>query len=167
MDQGRCRGRRNNVTATTPGGAYVKSNRFAILLSILAVLSFWGAAIAHHSFAAEFDCGETRNAQRHRREVGDDEPSRMDHSGCYRAGRRRVRWMVETSNPNGLMRLGWTKNSLKPGDADHGRGIQGQGRIEHSKRRAGHSGGWTQRVRGFFLYPRATPGAGPGKVRRR
>ena len=24
--------------------------------------------------------------------------------------------MVETSNPNGLMRLGWTKNSLKPGD---------------------------------------------------
>ena len=26
------------------------------------------------------------------------------------------RWMVETSNPNGLMRLGWTKNSLKPGD---------------------------------------------------
>ena len=28
----------------------------------------------------------------------------------------KVRWMVETSNPNGLMRLGWTKNSLKPGD---------------------------------------------------
>jgi len=25
-------------------------------------------------------------------------------------------WMVETSNPNGLMRLGWTKRSLKPGD---------------------------------------------------
>ena len=24
--------------------------------------------------------------------------------------------MVETSNPNGLMRLGWTKRSLKPGD---------------------------------------------------
>ncbi len=28
----------------------------------------------------------------------------------------KVRWMVETSNPNGLMRLGWTKNSLKAGD---------------------------------------------------
>ena len=27
-----------------------------------------------------------------------------------------TQWMVETSNPNGLMRLGWTKNSLKPGD---------------------------------------------------
>jgi len=28
-----------------------------------------------------------------------------------------ARWMVETSNPNGLMRLGWTKRSLKPGDS--------------------------------------------------
>jgi hypothetical protein len=27
-----------------------------------------------------------------------------------------TQWMIETSNPNGLMRLGWTKNSLKPGD---------------------------------------------------
>lgn len=27
-----------------------------------------------------------------------------------------TRWMIETSNPNGLMRLGWTKNSLRPGD---------------------------------------------------
>jgi hypothetical protein len=25
--------------------------------------------------------------------------------------------MIETSNPNGLMRLGWTKNSLRAGDA--------------------------------------------------
>jgi hypothetical protein len=29
---------------------------------------------------------------------------------------RTTRWMVETSNPNGLMRLGWSKRSLKPGD---------------------------------------------------
>jgi len=27
-----------------------------------------------------------------------------------------AQWMIETSNPNGLMRLGWTKRSLKPGD---------------------------------------------------
>ena len=25
-------------------------------------------------------------------------------------------WMIETSNPNGLMRLGWSKRSLKFGD---------------------------------------------------
>jgi hypothetical protein len=29
---------------------------------------------------------------------------------------QKTEWMVETSNPNGLMRLGWTKNSLQPGD---------------------------------------------------
>jgi hypothetical protein len=28
----------------------------------------------------------------------------------------KVRWMVEASNPKGLMRLGWTKNSVKAGD---------------------------------------------------
>ena len=27
-----------------------------------------------------------------------------------------TQWMVEMSNPNGLMRLGWTKRTLKPGD---------------------------------------------------
>jgi hypothetical protein len=27
-----------------------------------------------------------------------------------------TQWMVETSNPNGLMRLGWSKRSLKFGD---------------------------------------------------
>ena len=27
-----------------------------------------------------------------------------------------AQWMIETSNPNGLMRLGWTKRSLKAGD---------------------------------------------------
>jgi hypothetical protein len=27
-----------------------------------------------------------------------------------------AQWMIETSNPNGLMRLGWSKRSLKPGD---------------------------------------------------
>src|SRR5881394_2322619 len=59
---------------------------------------------------------EASDAQRHRREVGDDEPPRMDHDGCSRTRWHTGTMEVETSNPNGLMRLGWSKRSLKPGD---------------------------------------------------
>ena len=58
------------------------------------------------------------------------------------------------------------KEFAETGRPDHGRGIQSQGRIEHSKRRAGHSGGWAQRVCGFFIDSASTPARRHGKVRR-
>jgi hypothetical protein len=85
------------------------------LLVILLVSTIGGPALAHHSFAAEFD------AQRPITLKGTVAKWEMINPHGWITldvtdGGQTTQWMIETSNPNGLMRLGWTKNSLKPGD---------------------------------------------------
>ena len=85
------------------------------LLATLASLSISGTALAHHSFAAEFD------AQRPVTLKGVVAKWEMINPHGWitldvTADGKTAQWMIETSNPNGLMRLGWTKNSLRPGD---------------------------------------------------
>src|SRR5438067_13782817 len=73
-------------------------------------------ARAHHSFAAEFDRSKPVTitgtvtklewANPHARFYIDakDETGKVNN------------WDFELASPNGLMRRGWTRNSLKPGD---------------------------------------------------
>ena len=71
---------------------------------------------AHHSFAAEFDSNKVVEltgivvrlewANPHARIYMDVK----DDKGAL------VRWDFEMGSPNGLMRLGWNRNSLKAGD---------------------------------------------------
>jgi hypothetical protein len=67
-------------------------------LLALALLGTAAPALAHHSFAAEFDA---------------QKPITMKVPAPDGTA---TEWMIETSNPNGLMRLGWRKDSLKAGD---------------------------------------------------
>lgn len=93
----------------------MKSTAYGCLLTIS--LALCGESTqAHHSFAAEFDAEKpvTLEGKVVRWEMinphGWITLSVMSDNG------KTAEWMIETSNPNGLMRLGWTKNSLKPGD---------------------------------------------------
>jgi uncharacterized protein DUF6152 len=89
----------------------------ASVLAIVALTSNGTAVSAHHSFAAEFDFQKPVTLKGPVVQWEMINPHgwiTMDVTG---EDGKTARWMVETSNPNGLMRLGWTKRSLKPGDA--------------------------------------------------
>ena len=96
----------------------VRSNRMTVAATAaLIAAALWPAyAGAHHSFAAEFD-GEkpvTLSGTVVKWEMIN--PHGWITIDVVGQDGKTAQWMVETSNPNGLMRLGWTKRSLKPGD---------------------------------------------------
>jgi hypothetical protein len=96
----------------------LRSNRMTVAAAtVLIAAAVWPAcAAAHHSFAAEFD-GEkpvTLSGTVVKWEMIN--PHGWITIDVVGQDGKTAQWMVETSNPNGLMRLGWTKRSLKPGD---------------------------------------------------
>ena len=86
------------------------------VLAIVALTSNATAAAAHHSFAAEFDFQKPVTLKGAVVQWEMINPHGWITIDVRAEDGKTVRWMVETSNPNGLMRLGWTKRSLKPGD---------------------------------------------------
>jgi hypothetical protein len=87
-----------------------------LLLATFVLLHGSGPALAHHSFAAEFDGQKPVTLKGVVVKWEMINPHGWITMGVTAADGTTTQWMVETSNPNGLMRLGWTKNSLKPGD---------------------------------------------------
>ena len=140
----------------------MKPNVFAFLFSpFVAIILTVGSAAAHHSFAAEFDAEKPVTLKGIVVKWEMMNPHGWITVDVTGLGGDRVRWMVETSNPNGLMRLGWTKNSLKPGD---------QITIEAYRAKDGSNTANAARVTmadgrnvfaGSSLDPQATPGAVP------
>lgn len=87
-----------------------------LLLAMFLLFQDSGPALAHHSFAAEFDAQKPVTLKGVVVLWEMINPHGWITMGVTAADGSTTQWMVETSNPNGLMRLGWTKNSLKPGD---------------------------------------------------
>ena len=92
----------------------MKPIALACAVAIVALAS--NRAAAHHSFAAEFDFQKPVTLKGVVVLWEMINPHGWITIDVRSQDGRTARWMVETSNPNGLMRLGWTKRSLKPGD---------------------------------------------------
>jgi hypothetical protein len=93
----------------------MRGNVHACVIALAAVLLAGEHAIAHHSFAAEFDAQKPvtlKGTVVKWEMINPHGWITMDVAG---PDGRTTEWMIETSNPNGLMRLGWSKRSLKPG----------------------------------------------------
>ena len=96
-----------------------KRIRFATGVGVVGVLLLTGAAavFAHHSFAAEFDATKPMKLTGLVTKVEWQNPHTFFYIDVTDTATRKVtNWAIELGSPNGLMRQGWTRNTLKIGD---------------------------------------------------
>jgi hypothetical protein len=83
----------------------------AVLLGLAAV-----PAVAHHSFAAEYDSAKPITLTGTVTKVEWMNPHARFYLDVKDEAGKVTNWEFELGSPNGLMRRGWTRNSLKEGD---------------------------------------------------
>jgi hypothetical protein len=74
-------------------------------------------AFAHHSFAAEYDSNKPVTLKGTVSKMEWMNPHARFYVDVKDESGKVTTWELELGSPNGLMRRGWTRNSLKPGDA--------------------------------------------------
>ncbi|MBV8728251.1 MAG: hypothetical protein JO336_00435 [Acidobacteriia bacterium] len=84
---------------------------FAVVLGLASV-----PAIAHHSFAAEYDSAKPVTLTGTVTKVEWMNPHARFYLDVKDEAGKVTNWEFELGSPNGLMRRGWTRNSLKEGD---------------------------------------------------
>jgi hypothetical protein len=87
---------------------------FACVAAILAFCPL-AASHGHHSFAAEFDRNKPIELTGTVTKVEWTNPHARIYIDVQEEGGNVVNWDFELGPPNGLMRRGWNRNSLKPG----------------------------------------------------
>ena len=83
----------------------------AVVLGLAAV-----PALAHHSFAAEYDAAKPVTMTGTVTKVEWMNPHARFYIDVKDDSGKVTNWELELGSPNGLMRRGWTRNSMKPGD---------------------------------------------------
>src|SRR5215510_9639800 len=90
--------------------------RFWFLAAVFGVTMTPVPALAHHSFAAEFDRSKPVTMTGTVTKVEWANPHARFYIDVKDENGKVNNWDFELASPNGLMRRGWTRNSLKIGD---------------------------------------------------
>ena len=88
----------------------------SIVVSLFAIVSAVAPVLAHHSFAAEFDAGKPVNVTGAVTKVEWSNPHVWFYIDVKDESGKVNNWGVEMGSPNGLLRTGWSRNSMKVGD---------------------------------------------------
>src|SRR5580693_10548359 len=100
--------------------------RFVLSIAMAGVI--WLAsglpALAHHSGAAEFDSKKKIDLTGVVTKVEWTNPHAHFYMDVKDASGAVINWNLELASPNVLIRNGWTRNSVKPGDTVSVTGVQ-------------------------------------------
>ncbi len=88
-----------------------------LMVAAVALLAASGRVVAHHSFSAEFDANKTFKMTGTVTKVEWMNPHTFFYIDVTDEKSKKVtNWAMEMGSPNGLMRQGWTRNTMKIGD---------------------------------------------------
>ena len=90
--------------------------RLAVFVAGLGLLLSAKTALAHHSFAAEFDAKKPFVLTGTVTKLEWANPHAWFYVDVKDDNGKVTNWGFEMGGPNALMRAGWTRNSMKPGD---------------------------------------------------
>lgn len=91
--------------------------KFACAVAAVALLIAAKPIVAHHSFSAEFDSTKPFKMSGKVTKVEWMNPHTFFYVDVTDEKTKKVtNWAMEMGSPNGLMRQGWTRNSMKIGD---------------------------------------------------
>ena len=94
----------------------MKAKLLAVVVAGLGLLLCTVPMLAHHSFAAEYDSAKAVSLTGTVTKVEWMNPHARFYIDVKDEKGEMNNWELELGSPNGLMRQGWTRNSLKKGD---------------------------------------------------
>ena len=88
----------------------------SVFVASIGLLVWTGSLLAHHSFDAEYDRSKTVVMKGTVTRLEWMNPHTRFYVDVKDANGRVTNWNMELGSPNGLIRAGWTRHSLKVGD---------------------------------------------------